>query len=555
MAQRIVVVLFIFVISFFLPCSPAFTAGEKHMDKNIGSYTPPSNWKDVAVVTGDVENAGTDSRVYITLFGEKKTSGEEELNESTGAIGSHPSNTKKAQEQRRKEREEAAKKPRPDFFERGQWDEFAIPGDFGRIKSIRLRHDNSGKKAGWFVFLVRVRDRQTGESDVFMINRWLAKDEGDKQIDITVNRTDHVKSILIKPPYDKYEWTNAPGFVSRARASAVKSSGWFHIYADAWIGGATAQAGHTGYFDTYGAWPIAVNASVAYVGGPINFGIASFPELVSTIKLNGSETHKEIKAPFTGAEIKERIKKIINLTSDKEQDMVKPYEEFLARVSEGQDYVKLANAFDGLQNAKEAQLLHLSKIGWTQSGKNSVTVCLRTNTGAILTGSSVIIAAGIVKSIEVVGVPSRPGLTPPVPPTSAVKVGLVELTSAAREAGKKAPGGSYKNSCGNCVLNEKGTLKCECKPLSIKGFVTTELEQADQCASGVMNAGGTLMCQGSFEKSCGNCSLAQNNRMCCNDCKDKKGNKHTHCLDSDQWKTCFAGFSNCDGKLVCGPCK
>lgn len=574
MIYRLLFTLVLFSAFVLAPFSPAFSQDQRTKDNKTRTKSvkpAPTFWKDVAVVTGDVENAGTNAKVYLTLIGEKSSSAEMELTWPAVDFG-HPPDPSKAPRgyAEWKERVEAEKKkPKPDYFERGQWDDFPLQlrVDCGRIKAIRLRHDNTGDKPGWHPFLVRVRDRQTGEVDIFMVNRWLATDEDDKKIDITVSRADHLKSTVITPPYyDKYEWTNAPGIVSRARTSAYRTNGWFYIYADAWIGGSVAEAGHKGYFDTYGSWPIAIKALLTYVGGPINFGIASFPEMQTCIRLNGAETRNDLKAAFSGDIIKDRIKKIINLTSDKQEDMVKPYEEFLARVSEGQNYAKLVNSFGSLQNAGEAAELNLCKIGRTQPGSNWVTATLRTNTGAVLTGSSVVMAAGIVKSIEVVGLPARLGLTPPKPEAKAVKIGKVEITSAAQQLGKTIPGGSYKNSCGECTYDENAVLRCECKCGSTScekasggKFRTTELPQADKCASGVMNADGNLMCQGSFEKSCGSCVLSDDKRMCCNDCKDKKGKKRYACVvgppSSLNWKNCFVGLSNCDGNLICGPCK
>ena len=57
----------------------------------------------------------------------------------------------------------------------------------GSLKEITLEHDNAGDNPSWFVETVVIRDRQTEEQWVFPINRWLALEKDDGQIEITVN--------------------------------------------------------------------------------------------------------------------------------------------------------------------------------------------------------------------------------------------------------------------------------------------------------------------------------------------------------------------------------
>ena len=162
-------------------------------------------------------------------------------------------------------------------------------------------------------------------------------------------------------------------------------------------------------------------------------------------------------------------------------------------------------------------------------------------------------------------------------PKKDVKVGKLDVNPAAQSLG--TPKGGFLKSCGNCVVDEKGVLKCECRcgsPLCVKQVadfpISTEVKQSDisrafrsteladwsKCKDGLMNVDGHLMCQGSFERSCGSCVMYQDSagRLCCGDCKDKKGKKKpTSCyMGSTHWKYCYDGLSNCDGDLACGPC-
>lgn len=118
---------------------------------------PPSNKFTITIRTGDRNFAGTDANVFVTLFGTRGDSREFELDT-----------------------------PGRDDFERNQTDIFNVQtsANIGDIVRIRLRHDNSGFAAGWFVDWVRVRNVDTGQVWQFNVNRWLATDEADGRIDL-----------------------------------------------------------------------------------------------------------------------------------------------------------------------------------------------------------------------------------------------------------------------------------------------------------------------------------------------------------------------------------
>jgi len=99
----------------------------------------------IVVKTGDIKNAGTDANVFITLYGQNGDSGQRALNGK---------------------------------FERGMEESFKIENmDLGELYCINIRHDNSGKKPGWFLEYITISDRWT-----FPCHRWLATDEDDMRI-------------------------------------------------------------------------------------------------------------------------------------------------------------------------------------------------------------------------------------------------------------------------------------------------------------------------------------------------------------------------------------
>ena len=80
---------------------------------------------EIIVYTGDKTGAGTDSRVYITLFGKD--------GKRTEKIHLKNSNNK-------------------DPFERKQTDKFCVKSEYiGELVKLRIEHDNTGRLAGWFL--------------------------------------------------------------------------------------------------------------------------------------------------------------------------------------------------------------------------------------------------------------------------------------------------------------------------------------------------------------------------------------------------------------------
>ena len=76
-----------------------------------------------------------------------------------------------------------------EIFARGSVNGFVLitKESLGTLEEITLEHDNSGDDPSWFVETVVIRDRQTEERWVFPLNRWLALEKEDGQIEVTVD--------------------------------------------------------------------------------------------------------------------------------------------------------------------------------------------------------------------------------------------------------------------------------------------------------------------------------------------------------------------------------
>ncbi|CAL8318268.1 unnamed protein product [Lota lota] len=107
---------------------------------------------EVMVLTGDVQNAGTDTKIYMSVFG---------VNGST---------------------EEMFLQKNEDRFERGQQDTFNLEiDDIAPLKKMRVRIDGTGNRPDWFLDKVTLRNLTTKEECLFTYEDWLSKTRGPKR--------------------------------------------------------------------------------------------------------------------------------------------------------------------------------------------------------------------------------------------------------------------------------------------------------------------------------------------------------------------------------------
>ena len=113
----------------------------------------------ILVYTGTADYAGTDADVYITLYGDKGTSTEFELDNSENN------------------------------FEKGKKDKFTLGGlpDYGNLNQVHIRHNNSGSNPGWFLEKIEITNESTKRTWTFPCHNWLATDEKDGKIDRTLH--------------------------------------------------------------------------------------------------------------------------------------------------------------------------------------------------------------------------------------------------------------------------------------------------------------------------------------------------------------------------------
>ncbi|CAO2594492.1 Lipoxygenase homology domain-containing protein 1 [Lemmus lemmus] len=111
----------------------------------------------VQIFTGNVPGAGTDARVYITIYGDLGDTGERYLGKSENRINK---------------------------FERGTADTFIIEAaDLGVIYKIKLRHDNTKWCADWYVEKVEIWNDTNEDEFLFLCGRWLSLKKEDGRLE------------------------------------------------------------------------------------------------------------------------------------------------------------------------------------------------------------------------------------------------------------------------------------------------------------------------------------------------------------------------------------
>ena len=195
-----------------------------------------------------------------------------------------------------------------EIFSRGGIDGFVLATNrsLGRLTQIRLEHDNSGDSPSWFVETVVIRDRQTEERWVFPLNRWLALEKYDGEIEVTVDNenatsfSEQVRSRFGRKIADSHLWMSVFGkaccstFTRVQRASCCLAVLLSVMIANAMfydIGGESEGAIQVGPFKF--SWrQIVVGAQSGLIIAPVNILIVLLFKS-STLRRRKGHTYKE----------------------------------------------------------------------------------------------------------------------------------------------------------------------------------------------------------------------------------------------------------------------
>uniref|UniRef100_A0A8C3KBT5 Oxygen-regulated protein 1 n=1 Tax=Calidris pygmaea TaxID=425635 RepID=A0A8C3KBT5_9CHAR len=135
-------------------------------------------WK-VSVLTSDVPSAGTSSKVYITLYGDRGSSGPIFLDGEKGKL-----------------------------FQRGNEDIFTVnTGNIGHLYKIRIGHTNAGNSPAWHCAEVQLLNLFSGEQFSFPAHRWLAWDQADGGISMELPVLQQGQPVLPVTVYEVHVTT------------------------------------------------------------------------------------------------------------------------------------------------------------------------------------------------------------------------------------------------------------------------------------------------------------------------------------------------------------
>jgi hypothetical protein len=301
-------------------------------------------------------------------------------------------------------------------FETNCWDRctFSTPA-MGRPASIKIRHDNSGNRPGWHLGAVALRNLQSNEVSVFIADRWLAVDEADKRTEANIGRSQFGWRRYIPPYSDIHVWNHETVGSSKASAKANASTGMVGVYSDAWVGGSKAQAAVGVSFSAPAAEKVFVRYEIVYTGGSVNSFLASFSELNCYRLANQGSATFHIQSAFSGSTVADKVISLAGMVGSAGTSTVYQALEVLGTLN---DIYNLLSALDQLRTAGNAKTLSDTYVFNATAGANKFRVGFESIATALATGSSMIITAGQVRSIEMVGgidasVSAFPTLAPP----------------------------------------------------------------------------------------------------------------------------------------------
>ncbi|XP_058687118.1 oxygen-regulated protein 1 [Poecile atricapillus] len=123
---------------------------------NAKSESEKSKKWNVSVFTSDVPSAGTSSKVYIALYGDRGSSGPIFLDGEKGKL-----------------------------FQRGNEDIFTVnTRNVGHLYKIRIGHTNTGNSPAWHCKEVQLLNFFSGEQFSFPAHRWLAEDQAGGEVSV-----------------------------------------------------------------------------------------------------------------------------------------------------------------------------------------------------------------------------------------------------------------------------------------------------------------------------------------------------------------------------------
>jgi hypothetical protein len=206
------------------------------------------------------------------------------------------------------------------------------------------------------------------------------------------------------PPYvDCSHWKKDTRGIDKARASCNRKSGALGVLAQAWVGAAAADAMQTIHFTVDQDSKVTFEADMTYAGGASTNGFGSFAGVYAVWRVDRRDQQRHAIDPGLGFDdVRGKIIDLALLAGGATAE-AEAIDQIGLIVSVQQLHDQLAN----LKKSGKAKTYRLRKSFTVKKGAHALSVGLRGNTSAALTGSAFVILAGQVDNIRLTTTPTK----------------------------------------------------------------------------------------------------------------------------------------------------
>jgi hypothetical protein len=203
--------------------------------------------------------------------------------------------------------------------------------------------------------------------------------------------------LSYKPPYvDCSHWKKDTRGIDKARASCNRQSGSLGVLAQAWVGAAAADAMQTIHFTVNQDSKVTVEADITYAGGASTNGFGSFAGVYAVWRVDRRDQERQAIDPGLGFDdVRGKIIDLALLAGGATAE-AEAIDQIGLIVSVQQLHDQLAN----LKASGKAKTYRLRKTFTVKKGAHALSVGLRGNTSAALTGSAFVILAGQLDGVK-----------------------------------------------------------------------------------------------------------------------------------------------------------
>jgi hypothetical protein len=210
------------------------------------------------------------------------------------------------------------------------------------------------------------------------------------------------QQLVHTPPYvDCSHWKKDTRGIDKARSSCNRQSGALGVLAQAWVGAAAADAMQTIHFTVNQDSKVTFETDITYAGGASTNGFGSFAGVYAVWRVDRRDQERKAIDPGMGFDdIRGKVIDLALLAGGATAE-AEAIDQIGLIVSVQQLHDQLAN----LKSAGKAKTYRLRQSFTVKAGAHALSVGLRGNTSAALTGSAFVILAGQVDGIRLTVAP------------------------------------------------------------------------------------------------------------------------------------------------------